>query len=120
MFGINTITWPVFLRFICLSLGAWYLLIFLMAWIKTRQNPEDRNFEDLTSEIDESSHLRPIAVSAKDYPSEILPVNPVENISLLASLYEETGFDDGLLIDHFAEKNSPVLASMLLEIHYQQ
>ena len=120
MFGINSITWSEFLRFICFILGAWYVFVFLLAWIKTKQNTEDRNFEDLTSEIDGSGHLQPIAVSAMDYPSEIPPVNPVENISLPASLYEETGFDDGLLIDHFAEKNSPVLASMLTEIHFQQ
>lgn len=120
MFGINTITWPEFLRFICLGLGAWYLLIFVLAWIRTKQNTPARNFEDAHSENPGSDQWQPIAISSMNYPSEILPVNPVDNQSLEASLYEETGMDEGVALDYFVLKNSPVLASMIDDFHHQQ
>jgi len=120
MFGLNEISWTAFLKFLSLSLISWYCLLTIYAWAKSKKDSGERNFEDLTSEIEGSGHFQPMTVSAGDYPSEILPVNPVENISLPASLYEETGCDDGLMIELFTEKNSPVLATILPEIHFQQ
>lgn len=120
MFGLDQITWGEFTRFILVVLLTWYLLLIVFAEIKSRQKDGQGSFEEYQSGIDPGESLQPIAVSANEYPSEILPVNPVENISLPASLYEETGYDEGLALEHFAEKNSPVLTSMLPEIHYQQ
>lgn len=120
MFGINTITWSVFLRFICLSLGAWYLLIFLMAWVRTKQNTQGQNFEDAHPENSYPGQLQAIAISSLNYPSEILPVNAVENQALEASVYEETGMDEGMALEYFTMKNSPVLASMINDFHHQQ
>jgi len=121
MFGLNQIAWGEFTEFILLVLFAWYALLIILGWIKSRQGNGQGNYEESRSGIAPCEALQPIVVSSSDYPSEILPVNPVENIPLLpASLYEETGCDEGFLIDHFAERNSPVLAQMLPEIHYQQ
>ena len=78
------------------------------------------NFEGYHTEISTLENLQPITVSSQDYPSEIWPVNPVENEPLSASLYEETGYDEGLALEHFIVKNSPLLAKMIAEIHVQQ
>lgn len=120
MFGLNEITWTEFFRLILFSLIAWYMLVIAIAWIKNRGKNKQGNFEDYHSEITHAETLQPIAVSSRDFPSEIIPVNPVENEPLQASLYEETGYDEGLGIEHFEEKNSPMLALMLPDIQYQQ
>lgn len=120
MFGLNDITWTEFLRFITISLAIWYILLLATAWIKSKKKSVHGNFEDYHSEIAPFENLQPIAVSSHDYPSEILPVNPVENEPLPASLYEETGYDEGLALEHFAQKNSPILARMITDFHHQQ
>ncbi|WP_372932089.1 hypothetical protein [Mariniphaga sediminis] len=120
MFGINEVTWGEFTAFILLALLAWYGLLVSVGWIKSKQGNGHESYEEYQSGITSCETLQPIVVSSQDYPSEILPISLVENISLPASLYEETGYDEGLGIDHFAERNSPVLAKMLPEIHYQQ
>ena len=120
MFGINEITWSEFLRFITISLAVWYTLLLILAWIKSKQKTGQVNFEDYHSEIATLENLQPITVSSQDYPSEIWPVNPVENEPLSASLYEETGYDEGLALDYFIEKNSPLLATMITEIQVQK
>lgn len=120
MFGLNDITWTEFLRFITISLAIWYTFLFANAWIKSKKKAGQGNFEDYHSEIASFENLQPIAVSSQDYPSEILPVNPVENEPMPASLYEETGYDEGLALEHFAQKNSPLLAKMITDFHHQQ
>ena len=120
MFGLNEITWSEFLRFILFSLFAWYTIVFIWAWFKSSGKNKQNNFEDYHSEISHSEKLQPIAVSSRDFPSEIILVNPVENEALQASLYEETGFDEGLGIEYFMEQNSSMLAKMLPDIQYQQ
>ena len=120
MFGINEITWSEFLRFITISLAVWYIFLLTIAWIKSKQKTGHGNYEDYHSENATLENLQPIAVSSQDYPSEIWPVNPVENEELPATLYEETGYDEGLDLEHFMEKNSPLLAKMIAEIHVQQ
>lgn len=120
MFGINTITWSEFLSFIAFCLGIWYILLLVFAGIKSKRKNRVFSFEEYQSGISPDESLHPIVISANDYPSEILPLSPTEDIALTVSLYEETDCDDGCIIDHFAEKNSPVLAKMLPQIHYQQ
>lgn len=120
MFGLNEITWAEFLRLILFSLLLWYILLITMAWIKTRGKNKKENFEDYNSEGAPFESLQAIAVSSKDFPAEIIKVNPVENEPLQASLYEETGYDEGLGIEYFGDRNSPMLALMLPDIQYQQ
>ncbi len=120
MFGLNEISWAGFTKFLGLGLIFWYSLITLYSWVRSQRNAGERNFEELTSEMEGSGSLQPIAVSSMDYPSEILPVNPVENMRLTASPYEETGNDEGWPINFFSERNHVLLAKMLPEIHYQQ
>ena len=121
MFGLNEISWVEFLRFVGLSLLLWYLFLLSLAWIKSRSKINTINFEDSQSEDTQYERLQPIAVSSKNFPSEIIPVNPTENIPLQASLYEENGYDEGGVgIEHFMETNSPMLARMMSDIQYQQ
>ncbi|MDX9882246.1 MAG: hypothetical protein RBS73_09280 [Prolixibacteraceae bacterium] len=120
MFGINELTWGEFTAFILFVLMAWYALLLVLGWIKSKQGNGHGSYEEYQSGITSCEALQPIVVSSQDYPSEILPISLVENISLPASLYEETGYDEGLAIDHFTRSNSPILAKMLPEIHYQQ
>jgi hypothetical protein len=120
MFGINGITWGEFTEFILLVLLAWYGLLVVLGWLRSKQGNGQESYEEYQSGITAYETLQPIVISSQDYPSEILPISPVENIPLPASLYEETGYDEGLSIEHFATVNSPVLAKMIPEIHYQQ
>ena len=120
MFGINEITWADFSKFIILSLMVWYSLLIILGWFRSKQGRGQESFEEYQSGITDYETMQPFAVSSVDYPSEILPVNPAENEPLPASLYEETGYDEGLAIEHFTKKDSPVLAGMIPEIHHQQ
>lgn len=120
MFGLNEITWSEFLSFILFCMLAWYTIVIVWAWFKSSGKNKQGNFEDYHSEIDHEETLQPITVSSKSFPSEILPVNPVENVRLEATLYEEAGYADGLGIEHFMENGTPRLAKMLPDIQYQQ
>ncbi len=118
MFGLDEISWGEFLKFIGLSLLLWYLFLLLMAWLKSRGKNKTVNFEDSHADLAQNDALQPIVVSSKNYPSEIIPLNPIEDIPLQASLYEENGYDKGLTIAHFMEKDSPALALMIPDIQY--
>ncbi|QGY46068.1 hypothetical protein GM418_21075 [Maribellus comscasis] len=120
MFGINGITWGGFTAFILLVLLAWYGALIILGWLKSKQGNSQKSYEEFQSGITVYETLQPIVILSQDYPSEILPIGPVENIPLPASLYEETCYDEGLSIEHFTAVNSPVLAKMIPEIHYQQ
>lgn len=120
MFGINTITWSAFLSFLALILGIWYILLLVYCRIKSKQKAEGIHFENAHSEITPGEGLQPITVSSMDYPSKILPVNPVEHQPVQASFYEETGMDEGLYLELFSWKNSLVLAEIINDYHHQQ
>lgn len=120
MFGLNEITWSEFLRLMFFSLFAWYTFVIVWAWFKAKGQNKQSNFEDYHSEMDQEETLHPITVSSKNFPSQIIPVNPVVNIPLQASLYEENGYDEGVTIEHFIEEDSPMLAFMLSDIQCLQ
>ncbi|WP_346861183.1 hypothetical protein [uncultured Draconibacterium sp.] len=120
MFGLNEISWTGFLRFIGISLMLWYLFLLSFAWIKSRGKNNVINFEDSQSGETQFETLQPIAVSSRNFPSEIIPVNPVEDIPLQASLYEENGYAEGVAIEHFLEADNSMLALMIPDIQYHQ
>ncbi|WP_321346127.1 hypothetical protein [uncultured Draconibacterium sp.] len=120
MFGINQITWSEFLSFLLLLLLAWYMLLTAYCWSRSKQKGNDRHFEASDSEHTSGGGFQPIAVYSHELPSKILPVNPVENQRIEASMYEETGMDEGMVLDHFTQKNNPVLAAKLDEYQHQQ
>lgn len=119
MFGIDKISWSQFLSFISLCLAAWYLLLLFYFWLKSGKNTE-QHFETSDAEISPGEGLQPIAVYSHELPSKILPVNPIENQRIEASMYEETGMDEGMALDHFTHKNNPVLAAKIDEYQHQQ
>jgi hypothetical protein len=117
MFGINQISWGQFSGFILFILLAWYLSVALLAFVhqKRKRNTlfEDDPFTPVLSE-----GLQPIAVSSQDYPSELIPIRLSEDIALPASLYEETGLDDGYSIDAFSKPDHPELPKILEKIQH--
>lgn len=119
MFGINTISWSEFLTFLIIVLLLWYTLLVFYCRFKSKQTFGEVHFENAHSEILPGEGLQPIAVSSKDFPSAILSLTPVEDLPVYASLYEETGYDEGLSVELFSWKNSPVLAKMIDDFHYQ-
>ncbi len=120
MFGINQITWSEFLSFLALCLSAWYLLLIVYCWYRSKHKDNERHFETSDAEIIPGTGLQPITVYSQELPSKILPVNPVENQRVEASMYEETGMDEGMALDHFTQKNNPVLAAKIDDFQYQQ
>jgi hypothetical protein len=118
MFGIDQISWGQFVQFITGALILWYLSIVLLALVNKKNNRrtlfEDDQFTPVLSES-----LQPIAVSAKDYPSELIPIRLAESILLPVSLYEETGMEDGYPIECFANPNHPQLPEILENIQFQ-
>jgi hypothetical protein len=118
MFGIDQISWGQFSQFILLALFLWYLSIVLVALVNKKSNRkilfEDDQFTPVLSE-----GLQPIAVSALDYPSELIPIRLAEAILLPVSLYEETGIDDGYPIECFANPNHPQMPKILENIQFQ-
>lgn len=118
MFGINQISWGQFTGFILFILLAWYLSVFLLAFInqKRKRNAlfEDDQFIPATLE-----GFNPISVSSNDLPSELIPVRLSEEIALPASLYEETGLDEGYSIDIFSKPDSTELSKILEKAQVQ-
>ena len=118
MFGINQISWGHFLGFILSILLVWYLLVLALAFVRQRGKRktlfEDDQFIPVASE-----GFCPISVSSKDLPSELIPVRLSDDIALPASLYEETGLDEGYSIDTFSQPDNPQLPKILEQVQHQ-
>lgn len=122
MFGLNEITWKTFTQFICTGLLAWYLIIFILAVIKSSKKQKNLHYEDIQEEGEGHENLQPIAVSSNDFPSEIISVLSGEDIPVEVSFYEETGLDEGFGIEHFLQNEDPMLPKLLEknQIHFQK
>ena len=118
MFGINQISWGHFSGFILSILLVWYLLVLALAFVRQRGKRktlfEDDQFIPVAAE-----GFNPISISSKDLPSELIPVRLSDDIALPASLYEETGLDEGYSIDTFSQPDNPQLPKILEKIQHQ-
>jgi hypothetical protein len=119
MFGLNEISWGIFIELLCLGLTGWYVLVFILSWIKQKSDNPSLFFEDYRTGSSRPENLQPITVSSKDFPSEIINGISEKQIPLETSFYEETGLDEGYGIDHFVDGNSPKLSEILSEVQYQ-
>lgn len=116
MFGIDTISWRHFLSFILVILLIWYGTVILFCFFKGKQQ-NSRLYEDANDgENNSLSNLQPVKVSSGAFPSELIPY-PNENIPLEVVYYEETGLEEGYIIDEFTQNNNPAI---LQKIQYQQ
>ncbi len=116
MFGIDTISWRQFSSFILVILLAWYGIIIPFCFFK-RKKQKSRLYEDVNDgENDSLSNFQPVKVSSQSFPSELIPY-PNENIPLEVVYYEETGLEEGYIIDEFTQNNNPAI---LQKIQYQQ
>lgn len=118
MFGINQISWGQFIGFVLFILFLWYLSVFLLAFVQ-QKGKRKKLFEDDQFIPVEAEGFNPISVSSKDLPSELIPVRLSEDIALPASLYEETGIDDGYSIDAFSKLDHPELPKILGKVQVQ-
>ena len=120
MFGINQISWGQFTRFILLALFLWYLSVVLLAFLKQKSSSRQTLFEEDQSTPFLSEGLKPITVSARDYPSELVPFRLAEAIPLPVAFYEETGLEEGYPLESFLNENDPLLTELLEQIQFQQ
>ncbi len=118
MFGINQISWGQFSGFILSILLLWYLSVILLAFVR-QKGKRKTLFEDDSFTPVFAESLQPIVVSSKDYSSELIPVRLSEDIVLPASLYEETGIDEGYSIDAFSKPGHPELPKILENVQVQ-
>ena len=119
MFGLNEITWKEFMQFMCFALLAWYLLLFILAAIKSGNRQKNLHYEDFQEEGFQREDLRPVKVSSGSFPTGLLPY-PYENIPLEVVTFEETGEEGGYVIDEFTQNNNPALSGIIKDIQYQQ
>lgn len=118
MFGIDQISWGKFSGFILSILLLWYLSFILLAFVR-QKDKRKALFEDDQFIPVEAEGFNPISVSSKDLPSELIPVRLSEDIALPASLYEETGLDEGYSIEQFMEDHLSSHPEILENIQIQ-
>ena len=121
MFGINEVSWPEFLKALCCLLVGWYVLVMILAWIKTQNKPvvhyEDKQQDDHIH----TGGIRPLAVSAKNFPDRVLSPLGANSIPLEVSEYEEAWPEDGYQLEYLLEeKEGKLLKQLLPSIQYQQ
>lgn len=120
MFGIDQISWGRFSGFIVSLLLLWYLSVMLWAWLGMKSRNQNLHFEDDFSVPALAESGGPVLVSSKDYPSELIPLRLSEDLALPVSLYEETGLDEGYLIDCFSDPGDAQLSKILEQVQFQQ
>nr|WP_320153977.1 hypothetical protein [uncultured Draconibacterium sp.] len=120
MFGLNEITWEEFIQFLILLLLAWYTLVFLVAWIKSREKQSSLFEESHPTKMSASEGIEPIQVSSSNFPSKLISSISENSIPLEVSVYEDTGPDDGIHIDYLLNELTGRLEKMLPDIQYQQ
>ena len=120
MFGIDQISWEQFGSYILLALVFWYLSVILNAVSKARSQNRHYLFEEEQSPSFLSQELNPVAVTASDLPTEILPFPWESDVPLPVSFYEETGLDEGYAISCFTRPGDPRLPAILEQVQFQQ
>lgn len=120
MFGLDKITWELFTKLVAMSLLGWYMILFIIAWLKDKNRQQNLYYEDYRTDNTRSDYLQPITVSSGDFPAELLPILSEKQIPLEPTFYEETGLDEGYGIDVFTEEDHPKLSEILAEVQYQK
>lgn len=119
MFGLNEITWKEFIQFLLFLLLAWYTLVFLIAWIKSREKQSGLFEEGHPTKMSVSEGIEPIHISSSNFPSKLISSLSENSIPLEVSIYEETGPDEGIHIDYLLNELTGKLEKMLPGIQYQ-
>ena len=120
MFGIDQISWGQFFKVILFILMLWYLSLILLSFFNRKGKSHKTLFEnDLVGPVG-MENLQPLAVSFKDFPSEVIPVIPFESIALPVSFYEEIGVNDGYSLDQLRDSKDPLPPSVMQQIQFQQ
>ena len=120
MFGINTITWKEFIQFLVFLLIAWYTLVVLVAWIKSREKQNSLFEEGHPTKMSVSEGIESIHVTSSNFPSQLISSISENSISLEVSVYEEIRPDEGIHIDYLLNEITGKLEKLLPGIQYQQ
>ena len=119
MFGLHEITWKEFLLFNVGLILAWDAVLLLWFWFRSQNRPI-LPYEGHAEEGGEtpSKTMDPIFVSSASLPSELLAAAFEDAVPLEVSLYEETGPDDGILVDYLLNEKNGKLEKLLSCTHY--
>jgi len=120
MFGIDQISWGRFTGFLLFILLSWYLSLMVWVWYKGKKRNRKTLFEDDSLAPFSEDATEPVSVRSQDFPAQLIPLRLSEDIPLPASLYEETGIDDGYPIECFTSANNPELPLILEHVRFQQ
>ncbi|SHE35465.1 hypothetical protein SAMN05444274_101141 [Mariniphaga anaerophila] len=109
MFGLDKITWGQFAVFILIALGIWYGGVLLYAFTRQKDKRKSPFYEDADGEEGfDAAGLEPVKVSFQSFPSQLLPY-PNENIPLEVVYYEDTGPEEGYILDELTRGHHPAL-----------
>jgi len=119
MFGLNEISWRIFIQFIVSGLLAWYAGVLVFVWLKTKSR-KTALYEESFPGNNESGNLNPISVSSKEFPDQIISAVSENRIPFEVLRFEEDDENDGINLNLFLEENNGELTNLLPEIQYQQ
>ncbi len=120
MLGIDRISWGEFIKLIFIVLTIWYGAVLLYALFRQNSKKQSLFYEGTdTDEGFNDNGLQPVRVSSGAFPSGLIPY-PNENIPLEVVYYEETGQEEGYIIDEFTNPGSPTLSAILKKIQFQK
>lgn len=120
MFGFDQISWASFLKLTAFVLIIWYLVLMVLAWLKSRFTDRKIQFEDQSEDDFQRQEFHPIQVSEKDFSAEIIPALSLSEILPGVSFQEEMGMDEGYALDAFLNSEESILTLILNQIQYQQ
>jgi hypothetical protein len=120
MFGIDHISWGVFIQAILFVLLLWYLSLILLSFFNRKGRSHKTLFEDDFADSVDMETLQSASVSSRDFPSEMVPLIPFGAVPLPVSFYEEIGINDGYPLDRFKDSKDPLPFAVMQQIQFQQ
>lgn len=118
MFGLDEITWKVFIRLLIVGLLSWYLGVLIFAWLRTKTS-RILLFEEATGGTSNANRIAPISVFSKELPSQLCSAVSETEIAFEVLRYEESDENDGLNLNLFLEENNGELIKQLPKIQHQ-
>ena len=119
MFGLDTISWTKFTAMLFLLCSIYYATVFIRAWLKRSGRTSGILFENDDETDIHPERMRPILVSASDYPGELIPFNHIEPVDLKVDFYRDNGIDEGYNVEQFYEDHLSHNPEILENIQFQ-
>ncbi len=120
MFGLEKISWTQFSLMILYATLLWYAGLFTWAWLRTRKRNTKNLFEYDDDELARQEVLIPVAVSAADFPREMISFAAPQNEALILDPDVDSDIDDGHTLELFADKDLSDFPEILHQIQVLQ